>query len=205
MSGFVGGYYRFSLWTMRLAYLNFCWVLFTIFGLVLFGFMPATTAMFAVIRKWQQGQEDIPIFSTFWKTYRTEFFKTNGIGMILFAIGYLLIIEFNILRLQDSIVYQIVSFSVLVTIVIYIVVVIYFFPIFVHFKLKFIDYLKWPFIIGIKHPILTVFILCVTGIVYYTTWISIPALLFFFGGSVTALFTSWAVSQTFQMYEYNEG
>lgn len=201
MSGFISGYYQFSIWTMRLAYLNVCWVVFTLLGLGIFGFMPATTAMFAIVRKWHNGETDIPVFSTFWETYRTEFLKTNAIGLVLLVVGYVLIVELHILRAQESMVYYIVSFVVLTTLALYVVVLTYFFPIFVHFNLKTIDYLKWPFIIGIIHPILTVFMLGVIGGAYYLIWISIPALFFFFGGSVSAFFIMWAASKTFSKYE----
>ena len=65
--------------------LSFCeWVLkflrqsavvcFTMLGIGVFGFMPATTALFSVTRKWIMGKTDIPIFKTFWQAYRGEFF-----------------------------------------------------------------------------------------------------------------------------------
>lgn len=201
MHSFVIGYYRFSVWAVRLAYVNLCWILFTFLGIVVFGFMPATSAMFVVVRKWMHGEEDVPIFHTFWKEYRTNFFRTNSLGLIFMFLGYFLVIEFNILRTQESFIYYIVSYSVLGTLLLCIVVWLYFFPIFVHFDLSWIDYLKWPFIIGISHPILTAFIFGVLGVVYYLTWITIPALLFFFGGSMTAIFVMWAASQTFARYE----
>jgi uncharacterized membrane protein YesL len=204
MHELVSGYYRFSVWTMRFAYLNLCWVAFTVLGLFVFGFMPATTAMFAIVRKWINKEDDIRILSTFWSIYRKEFVKSNGIGLLLFAIGYFLVIEFNILRTQESLPYVIASFTVLATIVLLGIVFVYFFPIFVHFNLKLIDYLKWPFIIGIKHPILSLFIIGGIGIIYYVTWITIPALFFFFGGSMTAFFIMWGVSQAFSEYEYHE-
>ncbi|MBD1222396.1 DUF624 domain-containing protein [Virgibacillus halodenitrificans] len=204
MESFVNGYYRFSVWAMRLAYLNVCWILFSVLGLFILGFMPSTAAMFSIVRKWVNGEEDIPILQTYWKVYKTEFVKTNKAGLLLFGIGYLLVLEFNILRGQDSFLYLFVSYTVLASLLLYVVVFIYFFPIFVHFKLKLLDYFKWPFIISFSHPVLSLFIISVLWIVYYITWISIPALFFFFGGSATALFIMWAVSRSFPKYEYRE-
>src|SRR5690625_2024178 len=93
MRGFVSGYYRLALWVTRFAYLNLLWVVFTLVGLVFFGFLPATAAMFAVVRKWISGETDIPVLQTFWKSYRKEFMIINVIGYIVFIIGYLLTIE----------------------------------------------------------------------------------------------------------------
>lgn len=204
MDSFVSGYYRFAVWALRFAYLNVCWVVFSVLGLIVFGFMPATAAMFSIVRKWINGNEDFPILQSYWKVYKSEFLKTNSAGLLLFLVGYLLVIEFNILRLQDQFIYLFVSYTVLGILILYVVVCIYFFPIFVHFKLKWLDYFKWPFIISFSHPILTLFILGVLWSVYYITWISIPALLFFFGGSVSAWFIMWAVSKSFPKYEYKE-
>jgi len=204
MEGFIAGYYKFSVWITRFAYLNLLWILFTLLGFIVFGFMPATAAMFAVVRKWNMGEDDIPIFKTFWKAYREDFLKTNGLGLILFFIGYILIMEFKILRLQESVIYFIVSFSVLAILILYAIVLTYFFPIYVHFNLKISDYLKWPFIIGIVHPILTLFLVVGTVLFAYITFITIPAILFFFGGSVIAFFIMWGVSKTFSKYELKD-
>lgn len=201
MGGMVNGFYRLSEWIMRFAYVNLLWVAFTLVGLVFFGFMPATTAMFAVVRKWVMGDKDIKIFTVFWKTYRKDFVKANVLGYLLFIIGYLLTIEFQILRAQSSVTYLIASYGVVALFILLFIIVMYFFPIFVHFNLKPLQYLKWPFVIGIIHPILTIFLFVAVGLLYYVTFKTIPALLFFFGGSVTAFILMWGSYKTFPKYE----
>ncbi|MCT1576867.1 YesL family protein [Oceanobacillus kimchii] len=201
MTSIAQGYYTIAVWITRFAYLNILWVAFTILGLGIFGLMPATVAMFAVVRKWNMGEQDITIFPMFWKTFRQEFVKSNGLGLLLVAIGYLLTIEFQILGTQTSLIYQMVQFSVVVILILYVMVVAFFFPIYVHFNLKSMDYIKWPFIIGIIHPILTVVLLVGIGLLLSITFYSLPALLFLFGGSVTAYILMWGVSKTFAKYE----
>ncbi|GLO67902.1 hypothetical protein AQ616_01505 [Oceanobacillus sp. E9] len=201
MTSIAQGYYTIAVWITRFAYLNILWVAFTILGLGIFGLMPATVAMFAVVRKWNMGEQDITIFPLFWKTFRQEFVKSNGLGLLLVAIGYLLTIEFQILGTQTSLIYQMVQFSVVVILILYVMVVAFFFPIYVHFNLKSMDYIKWPFIIGIIHPILTVVLLVGIGLLLSITFYSLPALLFLFGGSVTAYILMWGVSKTFAKYE----
>lgn len=201
MNGFVAGYYRFAVWVTRFAYLNILWVLFSLFGLVFFGLLPATSAMFAVVRKWINGETDIPIFQTFWKSYRKEFMKINLLGYLIILIGYLLTIEFQILRTQEHIAYFFASFGVIGLFFIYFIVLLYFFPIFVHFNLKPFQYVKWSLVIGVSHPILTIFLLGVVLALLYFTFMTIPALLFFFGGSITAYILMWGASQTFSKYE----
>src|SRR5699024_12137018 len=102
----------------------------------IFGMMTTKTAMFAVVRKWIMGEEDISIFPTFWGTYRKDFFKTNILGVILFLIGYMLIMEFKILRLQEDSLYIMVSFSVLAILILYVIVFTYFFHIYVPFDFE---------------------------------------------------------------------
>lgn len=204
MTGFIKGYYNFSLWAMRLAYLNILWVTFTIVGLGFLGLMPATAGMFAVVRKWVLGEDDIKIFSIFWKAYRKEFVQSNVLGYILVIIGYLLYIEFQILRTQESMVYFIASFGVIALFILLFIILLYAFPIFSHFNISAIQNIKWAFIIAIVHPILTIALAVGIGVIYYLTFQTIPALLFFFGGSVTAFILMWGASKTFSKYEHAE-
>ncbi|NBJ68847.1 MULTISPECIES: DUF624 domain-containing protein [Clostridia] len=204
MQGVANGFFRVSEWVMRLAYLNLLWIAFTFLGLAIFGFMPATTAMFAIVRKWQRGVEDFPIFTTFWSVYKKDFKSVNIIGVVLFLLGYFLSIEFQILKSQTELIYYLARFGVMAQFILYSIVVAYFFPIFVHFKLTKKDYFKWTFIIGLSHPILTVFLLGLLTFFYFIIIKTIPAFLFFFGGSATAFILMWGVSLTFSKLEENK-
>ncbi|OZU88291.1 hypothetical protein CIL03_11595 [Virgibacillus indicus] len=204
MNGFVNGFYNFSVWITRLAYVNLLWVAFTILGLGILGLFPATAAMFAVVRKWMMEDEDIPIFKTFWKSYRIEFKKANVVGYILLLIGYVLFAELQILWAQENTVYFVASFGVLAIFFIYFIILLYLFPIFVHFNLKTFQYIKWPAIIGIIHPLLTIVLGVGILFIHYLTFVTLPALLFFFGGSVTAYILMWGASKTFSKYEQAE-
>lgn len=195
------GYYIFAIWITRLAYLNILWVLFTIAGLLFFGIMPATVAMFAIVRKWQRGENEVPVFTTFLGVYRKEFWKANSIGIILLLLGYFFSIQFQILGAQSALVYQMAQFSIVIVFALLTMLVIYLFPIYVHFDLKAMQYLKWPLIVSIVHPILTVFLLACIGLTGYFIFQVFPAVLFFFGGSLSAYFITWGVSKTFSKYE----
>lgn len=201
MEGFVAGYYRFSVWVTRLAYLNILWITFTLLGLGVFGFIPATVAMFATVRKWLHGEPDVPIFATFWTSFKKEFVMSNVLGYVIILIGYFLTIEFQILRTQDHIAYLIASFGVIGLFILYLIILLYLLPVFVHFDLKIFEYIKWAFVIGIAHPLLTVVLFTALFILYYFTITTIPVLLLFFGGSISAYILMWGASQTFSKYE----
>lgn len=94
-SAFMGGFYKLLEWISRLAFLNILWISFSLLGLILFGFFPATVAMYSVVRKWMYGKEDVSIFRTFWTAYKQEFVKSNLLGLIIFTIGVILYIDFH--------------------------------------------------------------------------------------------------------------
>lgn len=204
MESLAYGLYRITEKIARLAYVNMLWVLFTLLGLGVFGLLPATSAMFAVIRKWQMGEEDVPVYKTFWHYYRKDFLKVNLLGHILLITGYILSIEYQILRSVDATVYYIASFGVIAQLILYVIVLIYFFPVFAHFRLKSGDYFKWPFVIGISHPIMTVFLVASVVVLQFAAYKFMPALLLFFGPSITASILMWGSTQTFSQVKIAE-
>lgn len=204
MSNFVQTYYRISEWIMRFAYLNVLWLLFTVLGLGIFGLLPATVAMFSVVRKWVYHEEDIKMFSLFRKIYIYEFFRVNLLGAILFVIGYLLSIELHILRSTEEVMYFIASFGVVGLFIFYFTTILYFFPVFVHFNLRKRDYIKWPFLIGLTHPVLTLVLFIGISLLLYIIYITVPAMLLFFGGSIPSYLVMLGVAQTFSKFEKTE-
>src|SRR5699024_9214870 len=123
-------------WCMRLAYVNLLWFVFTILGLVIFGMGPSTTAMFAVIRKWQMDGLETPIFKTFWHSYKIEFKKANLLFLLLFAVGYTLFFDFRFLLQMEG--WQFTMLAVLVASILFVFTftVFFIYPMFVHYNLK---------------------------------------------------------------------
>src|SRR5699024_5867832 len=93
-TGPMGGFYTLANWIMRLAYINVLWIAFSLVGIIIFASFTATIRMFTAIRKWIQGDGDIPIFMTFWATYKKEFLKSKLLSLFLSLIGYILYIDF---------------------------------------------------------------------------------------------------------------
>lgn len=201
LTGVINGYYAFSLWVVRLFALNCLWIGFTLFGFGVFGLMPATVAMFSVTRKWVTAQKEmVPIYHTFWTTYKKSFVQTNMYGLLFFLVGYLLITEFRIAQAGSGTAYTAAMFATLGIMLIFAIIMLYFFPIYVHFHLSYIDYVKWPLLISIIHPVLTVFLLVSLGCTFYFIYTTVPILIVLFGGSGAAYLIMWAVSQTFFLY-----
>jgi uncharacterized membrane protein YesL len=201
---FIESYYDLCVWITKFAYLNILWFLFTFIGLGIFGIMPATAAMFAVVRKWASGEKEIRVYRVFLKIYRQEFLKSNLVGYTVLLIGYGLFMELQILRAQESLFYSIVSFGVLGLFLMYFIMAIYLFPIFVHFQLRTFQYIKWAFIIGATHPILTITLAGGLGIIHFIIFSKLPALFLVFGMSSSAFILMWGALKVFPKIETKE-
>jgi uncharacterized membrane protein YesL len=162
--------------------------------------MPATVAMFSVTRKWLLGDSNISIFKTFWGTYKKEFLKTNAYGIIFAGVTYILLVGYQILRTQIAMPYVIAGYITLGLLLVTLVAVTYFFPIYVHFDIKISEYFKWSLIIAINHPILTVLLVGGLTIINYLLLKYTPGILLFLGSSLTAYITNWAVSKVYPLY-----
>lgn len=173
-------------WTFNIAYLNLIWILFTIIGLVFFGIFPATAAMFAIARKWViLGERDFSIIKTFWSFYRQDFFKLNGFALFFFLIGYFLYFNIAFLILNPSNLQFLFPGMILFGLA-YVVTLLFFFPVYVHFKLKFFQYIKQAFLFAILSPLeLIGTILAVVILFAFMFWI--PGIIPLFTGSVLAI------------------
>ncbi len=185
--GWKSGLTRFAEWFSRLAYINLLWILFTIVGLVLLGFIPATVAMFTVIRTWLKGNLNPPntVFQLFWKTYKQEFIRSNLIAFIPFVLGYILYIDIFVFEFPDTMLMQSVQFIIYVLSIYYLLAISFFYPIYVEFQLKWLQFLKMLFLMPFVAPFrgLTMIIIGY-GIVYLMSMM--PVLYLFFVGSIIA-------------------
>ena len=182
----------------KMVYVNLLWILFTVLGLGILGFMPATVALFTVTRKWVMGDKDIPVFKTFWSTYRKEFFKSTLLGVILFVIGYIIYIDLVLLPTGGII--NLLRLGIFICGVLFAIVLLYIFPVYVHYDWNKRLYMKYALLVGASHPHYT--LLMVAGIVglYYIT-ITIPGIIPFFSVSVLAYILMWPSYQIIKKME----
>lgn len=193
--GIKGYIYRITELVMQFAYLQLLWIVFTVLGLGIFGIFPSTAAMFSVVRKWVMGVEDAPVFKTFWQTYKTEFVKVNGLGLIFVAIGWLLYVDYHFFTIGDSIGSSILKIVTILIAYFFITTAIYFFPIFVHFQYRFFDYIKFSFLFSLTSPLKTAGLFIITFIIYFIL-MKVPALFLFFSGSIISYIWMWYIFRT---------
>ena len=177
--------YSATEWIARFAYINLLWIGFSLAGLVFLGFFPATISMFAVIRKWIMGERDIPIFRTFWTTYKSEFLRGNGLGLIVAVVGGLIVLDLVYMKnfengLMNSIQIPLYMFMFAVVMTIF-----YLFPVYVHYELKLMQVIKNSFLIMIINPLENLAMIAgIAALLFVVNYI--PGLGFFFGGSLCA-------------------
>ncbi|MFB3160028.1 YesL family protein [Neobacillus sp. 179-J 1A1 HS] len=194
------GIYNLCKWITHFAYMNFLWVLFTILGGVVFGIIPSTVTMFAIARKMAMGEEDIPVFKTFWGTYRLEFLRSNLLGLILTVIGLVWYFDLHFFRQFEGSIYTIMNYAMMILGMVFFILLIYVFPVYVHYDLKLYQYLTYALKIGFLRPASVIFMFVGTLCTYYFL-IYLPGLIPLFGITFFVYFNMWIAFKSFQNIE----
>ncbi|MGB5946593.1 YesL family protein [Paenisporosarcina sp.] len=184
---------------IQLAYINVLWIFFTLVGLGIFGLSPSTTAMFGVVRKLIRKEVGIKIFPTFWSLFRQDFIKANGFGLILAAIAYFLYFDFTFIQLNNG------RFDFLLPVIGFVLIsciatALFLFPVYAHFNLKFLHYIKQAFLIAITSPLEVLAIALLAGVTYFLLSL-FPGAIPLFSGSVFAYFATIISIRAFRRIE----
>lgn len=199
MNGIMNVLYRFCQWVTRLVYLNLLWGAFIILGLGVFGFFPATTAMFAVIRKWIMGDTDNPVMKTFWTFYKKEFMKSNLLGMILCLTGYMLYMDYYFLQGASGLI-KLLTYPLILVILLFLFMLLYVIPISVHYEITTWKALKTSLLFVIMHPFVTITMAASCYIIYLIMKL-IPGLIPLLGGSII---TYILMAPTYYVFRKNQ-
>ncbi len=189
--------YRLADLIMRIAYINLLTLFFTLVGLIVFGFFPALTAAFYIIRKWLTGHSDIPITKNYWSIYKKEFFKSNIIGFILFVIGSLLYVNLSI---AEVIQFKLIHYSyypILLVSILFFCACLYIFPVYLHYNVSVIQTLKNSILLLFFRPLNTVFMVASVILLYHLI-MTIPGLIPFFSINIFVVITTFFSLKTFQ-------
>jgi uncharacterized membrane protein YesL len=196
-SGFLGSLNKLLEWISRLAFLNLLWISFSLLGLIIFGFFPATVAMFAVARKWMLGNDEMSIFKTFWTAYKMEFLKSNLLGATIVAIGLILYIDFQFIQhAKNNFVYVLYVPFFIITLI-FISMMFYVIPIFVHYDMKISQVIKNSFFVMIINPLSTFYMLIGSfGILFVLSYA--PPICLLYSGNLLALFIMKPATNAFE-------
>lgn len=176
-------------WVSKLAFLNILWLLFTALGLFVFGFFPATVAMFATIRSFIREDISLPLVQTFWLHFKANVVRSLGYGLlttVIIVIGVVDIVYIQEIEALDS---TLIHIPIYLFLIFSSLTLLYLFPVYVHFDWPFFQTIKQAFLIMLIHPIQTLLmVISIAMSLYLMTFV--PGLLFFFGGSFIALLIS---------------
>lgn len=171
---------------LSLIYLNVLWIFFTVVGLGVFGLFPSTIALFGVIRMMiiKEDQEPLKVFQAFWGIFKKDFWKANCFGLFFAIIGYFLIFDFQFVQLSNG------QFRFLLPALFFILIssiltLLFFFPVYVHFELKYFQYIKQSFLIAITSP-LELFGILASALAMYFFLTFLPGAIPIFSGSLLA-------------------
>ena len=84
--------YRFALGLSRLILLNLAWA---VASLPVVTFIPATVAMFGVVREWRRGDEP-NVFPSFVRHFRANFRQAFGIGLLWLITAVVLVLDYQL-------------------------------------------------------------------------------------------------------------
>ncbi|MRH43224.1 DUF624 domain-containing protein [Aquibacillus halophilus] len=185
LDAFSGIIYQFCTWFARLAYINLLWIFFTIVGLFIFGFFPATIAMFATLRQFL-NKSNSPVCKTFWDYYKKEFVFSNKLGLVLVIISFLFYLNITFLQTVDIRVLQLLYYPMIMLSLLFVLSVCYLFACYVHFNQNIGILFKNAVLIMFYNPLPNLFIIFGSAAVYYAM-VFIPGISFFYSGSLIAL------------------
>lgn len=196
----VDSIYSISNWILRFLYVHLLWMLFSVVGLAVVGFFPATVSLFAVMRKWLLGETSFPIFSTFLSVYKKEFVKSNLLGLLLIFGGAVLYADLLALQHTTITFLQYLYFPVLFIALLYACSVLNFFTMYVHYELKGLHIIKNALLFTLAMPLACAKMVGGLLIIVYVL-ITFPGSIILFGASVPAFYMMWTSLKAFSRYE----
>ncbi|WP_161568189.1 YesL family protein [Anaerobacillus alkaliphilus] len=198
--GMTGKIYQVLELFMKIAYLNLLWMLFTLLGFGIFGVVPASVALLAVVRKWLMKDTDIPIFTLYFRTYKNQFIQSNIFGLIFAFAFIILYINYSYLFVESGLLQVILTIGLILNSIIFLVTFIYFFPVYVHYNLRFLEYLKHSFLMGMIN-IHFVLLLSFIFVIIYHLFIYFPVYVGLFLPSMIGLTLMSITLISFNIFE----
>jgi uncharacterized membrane protein YesL len=190
-------------WIVQFAYVQLLWGLFSLLGLGIFGLFPATSAMFAIMRKWLSGDTDIPVFSFMWNTYRKEFLKANLYFYSYVGLGMILYFYFKLFQSQDSVIHAILTIIFLITVIFYSIGVMVAVPLYTHFDLNLRSFYKMMVYTIFSYPFHIITII-VIHVLFYLLISYIPGFVPFLSVSLLAFVVMAIMKGAFSKMEDKE-
>jgi uncharacterized membrane protein YesL len=189
--------YTTAEWISKLAYLNLLWIGCTLLGGIIFGFFPATAAMFAVVRSWIRNSGEYSVAKQFWGFYKKDFIRTNLVGLFLTLIIWIGYVDFRFLQIQSEIFFQLKYIPLYFILIALFLTVLFVFPTYVHYELSLMNYFRNAFMIMLSNPLNSLFLAGILILLQYLVAAVLPTFFLVFGGSVNTYIIMWFCYRVF--------
>jgi uncharacterized membrane protein YesL len=180
--------------------LNVMWFAGCILGGVIFGWAPSTVALLTVLRNKIMKKEYYGVIRSFWATYKKEFIRSNMLGGTCML--FLIIVSINKTNFdaQPELIFKVLSAISTISRVIVFGIVLYMFPLYVHYSMDLKKYFIKALSLLVMRPFVTICIVLWTFLAYFIIC-KIPGLIAIFGVS---LYFYGIMSINYQFFMTNE-
>lgn len=179
----------------RFIMINILWFLFSLFGLGIFTFMPATHAVFVMHNSMIQDK-DAPILKSFWTIFKKDYWKNQKLFIIFLIIGVILFLDVKLyfhLLTENSTFFMTVGFWIsCMFVLLYLITFIHVFMLNLYFPdLSTFKKIKNAFIFAIIMPFRSLFVLIISvaSIIFVIWYQFLVPLIFFALASILAYIT----------------
>lgn len=187
-------------WVTKFVVLNLVWFFYTARGLIIFGVFPATAAALRVMKKWLDGEHDLPTRQLFSQYYKESFKDANKIGWTLSLIGAVLFLNYKAIADSTEEVWIGTIFGFYFITFFYLIIVAWTFPLLIRFENQWFKHLKSALIIGLVKIHYTIAIYSVMFSIIYLT-LTYPGIIPFFSISLFICMWYWLSSQVLKKLE----
>ncbi|MCC4044740.1 YesL family protein [Enterococcus gallinarum] len=116
-------------WIAKFAYLNILWLGFTLLGIGIFGFFPATMTCFIMLKRFVMEGEIEWTVKQFFSCYKKVFVRSNGIGSICSLIIGSLVVNLQLVLTSEELIFISLRIPILLTAIVMILTLLYVLPI----------------------------------------------------------------------------
>ncbi|ENH98154.1 integral membrane protein [Gracilibacillus halophilus YIM-C55.5] len=148
---FTNGIQAFCEWVCYFFYLNVFWIIGTLMGGVVLGAGPSTIALFVIARKTAMGEEDIPLWQTFWHEYKRQFLRGSVMIWVLIVLAGVWYLDIRLAFMLEGWFGRFLQVSLVMIGIILVMLVLYIYPFYVHYQMSWIRYFKYAMAFGFLH------------------------------------------------------
>ena len=190
---------QISEWLMRFASLNLLWIGYSLVGgLVVFGVVPATIALFKVhFDRLSSDPDERSDFRIFHEGFVQNFLKGNVLMLILLAAGIFLYADLYIVLRMDHFLMSFIFGILIALTIVYILFLLYAPAIFAYKSRTFWGLIKASFTFAMLSPVYSGSLLLAFGIILYAGY-QLPVIHLFFTASIMSYLVTVVILQNME-------